>query len=1234
MPPSFIHPAPEFGPVPFWWWVGEPLDRGRLEWQLDRLLEKGVRNTIVSYNHHGDGAPNRGEPAVFTPEWWDLMRFMLEACERRGMRLSFQDYTLLNPTLEEIGREEPGMAGAGSLRETHVRVAAGGEAALRMEETGEVVAAFAYPFRAGRAHLEGALALTGAVRDGALQWQAPNGAGEWLVSLVWCRGSAFDPLHPQAGERVIERFYAPFEREAGAHLGKTLSISFQDELDFGGAMPRWSRVLPAEFLARKGYDLVPQLAALWHDLGPRSAKVRIDYADVVVRLMEERYFVPVFEWHERHGLLFGNDNIGRGGIEEGRRAYGDTFRTMRWYSAPGTDDPSLAGARAFRGLKVNSSIAHLYRRPRVWNECFHSSGWGTQPCEVVAALNADFVLGATVVNLHGLYYSTFGGWWEWAPPDFHFRQPYWDDTAAFTDYATRLCQTLSQGVHVCDVAIVYPITAIEGGLNPRVDASAEFEESVSERQAGKNGATLDAAEASAFGIGRRLVEAGVDFDFVDFESLERAEIRDGQLTVAGEAYRVLVLPWMSAARFSTLRVARDFARAGGLVVLFGCKPSASEHAGAKDAELDALVAELCDTHTPEGRPATVFIPERYREVLEVVTAHAGRDFDAAGTGFQAVHRRAGSTDYYFVFNPARAEIEGRVGFRATGRARRLDAWTGAAQALACECDSGGLSRSVLNLGPGEGVLVAFDATEVAAGVYGEGGAIPGARAVRSAAVECLELAATWEAELEPTRDNRHGDFRRPPTPGFLGAEARRFRHAQERPEGAEGWERREFADEDWSEVTFSFGQKLWCLGPLEPGAELEALERALAAATCIDPERGVRAGGREHRWRPYAFSTRWGVEDDPHLKDWAAGPHGLKGEVPDEFIELHADGRPGAVWLLWTAVEVAETRPATFVMGSRSRYAAWLNGQRVLAQEAELPPGRQSIWNLPHYRCEPREREVTLHAGANPLLLRFVQPVGQRMRAYAAFAPPADAPAPELALRWFAAPGQPSFNPRPDEVARASWYRFDSAPGLKALRVVARRACAAWADGAPLALVATERREDGLVESRFEVARPSPGCARVALRVEPVRGAFGGDALAEPVAMECGPGVLREGDWCAQGLAHYSGRAWYRQTVRLTEDEAARALHLDLGRVAATAEAWVNGRRLATLLAPPWRVLVQGAMQAGENRIEIRVANTLANHFHVGIPTPYAPAEQTVSGLLGPVTLTLSCARPSCGDDR
>ena len=46
----------------------------------------------------------------------------------------------------------------------------------------------------------------------------------------------------------------------------------------------------------------------------------------------------------------------------------------------------------------------------------------------------------------------------------------------------------------------------------------------------------------AFDTGRRLMASGIDWDFMDFESLARAEVRDGRLHVSGEAYRVLILP--------------------------------------------------------------------------------------------------------------------------------------------------------------------------------------------------------------------------------------------------------------------------------------------------------------------------------------------------------------------------------------------------------------------------------------------------------------------------------------------------------------------------------------------------------------------------------------------------------------------------------------------------------------------------------------------------------------------
>ena len=76
----------------------------------------------------------------------------------------------------------------------------------------------------------------------------------------------------------------------------------------------------------------------------------------------------------------------------------------------------------------------------------------------------NFVMGQNLLSLHGCYYTTHGGWWEWAPPCNCFRMPYWKHFSEFTHATLRLSYLLSQGVHVCDIAVVYPVATAEGDL--------------------------------------------------------------------------------------------------------------------------------------------------------------------------------------------------------------------------------------------------------------------------------------------------------------------------------------------------------------------------------------------------------------------------------------------------------------------------------------------------------------------------------------------------------------------------------------------------------------------------------------------------------------------------------------------------------------------------------------------------------------------------------------------------
>jgi len=74
---GFRAPPPEFRPVPFYWWAGEPLTRERIAWQLDRLKAQGIRQVVVSYPHGTDGATEPGTPPLFSADWWELFRWFL-----------------------------------------------------------------------------------------------------------------------------------------------------------------------------------------------------------------------------------------------------------------------------------------------------------------------------------------------------------------------------------------------------------------------------------------------------------------------------------------------------------------------------------------------------------------------------------------------------------------------------------------------------------------------------------------------------------------------------------------------------------------------------------------------------------------------------------------------------------------------------------------------------------------------------------------------------------------------------------------------------------------------------------------------------------------------------------------------------------------------------------------------------------------------------------------------------
>ena len=506
-------------------------------------------------------------------------------------------------------------------------------------------------------------------------------------------------LHPDYGKLMVEKYFQPFEDSMDPQGLEGMNYFFQDELIYNLNIRSWCEDMPGIFRKEKGYDILSHLDALFitrdEEVDAEAAKVRLDYAEVLTKLAEERYFKPIYDWNADRGLIYGCDNNGRG---LNPTEYLDYFRAISWFTAPGNDAP--ARGSSFRQSKVSSSIAHLYGRPRTWLEAFHSMGWDANGGLLTRQLDHHLIAGGNLLCLHGLYYTTHGGWWEWAPPSFHFRMPYWPHMKVWLKYAERMCYVLSQGDHVCDVAILYPTETMQAYPESRPDKTFE--------------------------VALGLSDAGIDYDFIDYQSLQNATIGDGSLSIAQETYKVLILAGTKAMHKETEESIRKFEKAGGLVLRV------------------------------DSGDDTDLLPQKIR-------GHLVPDFSTSSGKGKVLHRRVGKNDVYMVMDVPDGD---KMTFRATGKAERWDAVHGTISPIPVLSQENGLTTLEYTGSDGGSELIVFSPGKALRQKNKK------AKATES---EVVPIEGEWDVEIIPTMDNRWGDFRLPKSDGFIGIEAREFR---------------------------------------------------------------------------------------------------------------------------------------------------------------------------------------------------------------------------------------------------------------------------------------------------------------------------------------------------------------------------------------------------------------------------------------------------------------------------
>jgi len=930
-----------WGEVPLWWWEGEKMTKERATAELEKLVAKGVKSVCPIQR-----SPGRCDPASFTSEWWDMFAHVNEECKRLGMTLWAYDqvgyghYGWLEKAASRI--QDPRT----SRISFHTKKANEKTPVQMNLPEGKLLSARAYPVIDDKASDSKSIDITALVSGTKLAWTPKK--GDWRVAVMVAVPYQSFYLSDTSADEFIDIFYGKIERTLGkASMGTSFVGVFQDEHP---PTPRdiYTETLAQAFQKQHGYELTRALPAQHFDVGPLTPKYRTDYFDTYLRGVEDTYWKRVYDWTWDRGLLTSHDNWGRNTIYRQSEGYIDYFRSQRWFSSPGFDDAGRGSInrRNYYDTKIAASIARLYNRPRVWNEAFHSSGWGRTTEQTLSWLSVGMAYGANLYDEHGLYYASNASTWEHAAPDPHWRQPYWTYYNTLSDFVARTSYLMSQGKHVVDAAVHYPVVSLLTEVTPDGKRKPNYNEYMQ--------------------LSRTIYNAGIDNDIIDDDSILNATVKEGQLIAGGNGYRALVFGPEVTMRRAVLEKALDLVESGGTVLFHGQLPTASTEDGRDDKKLRLVLGKLLDytskAETKNDMSKTfpkggfcAYIEKGPEALPRLISEHIDRDFIAERENVYVTHRAMGDAHVYLVQNAVEGKsITMKARFRVKGTPERWDSFTGDILPVERFSYTDGYTVVEQNL---KGNIAEFF-------IFRGGDSTTTTQAPGNRQGLTDKLEEDWTFSVIATRDNQWGEFRWPPSDEVIGPEVRNFKYCEANSTSGTdlGWHKPDFDDHKWASTLYSVGPH-WLM--LNPSAKDNGIVKTvLKAASDIQVGDSIK----NLTWQEVIFSKTIGAAKPV--------PWGGHSGYPDGHIDKNFIHLPGGRKLLLTRIHSPKTQRCGLRVALRNKTPRlWVNGKEQ--------PFEDAVGNLP------------LKAGYNTVLLDL--PDGDHGRLFVQKSPPSIATMAEAA---------------------------------------------------------------------------------------------------------------------------------------------------------------------------------------------------------------------------------------------
>lgn len=686
----FLDPPNEYRPMPFLHLNGH-LTKPEIEKQLIEAHKYsgfgGIAPLPVSpgphwHDHHL--CPGM-TPDFLSNEYFDIYRHMLEVSAKQGTHIVLYD-DIDFPSGSAAGRllkEYPQYTRKYLQKQEFI--AAGGHTVAKAYELKPTQSWMA--LSAMDTITRQVISLQPFLKGNQLNWNAPAGTWRIMAFLIEYNvgpphGHLVDYMEPAAIEKLMEMTYDEYGKRFGNYLGNVINKTFFDDVGFVFMDQTWNKEISNIFQKKTGKDPALYYPALYYDIGPETRAARVAFYDARSELMAEGYVKQVSEWAEKyHVKSMGHppENYSPNSVV----TCGDILKFYRHADIPLLDVIFHYG-RGRNGYKQVSSAADLDDKGLVGAELCGAFAQDMDSVQLYRVAMETMVRGVNFIVPHGLWYDDDTAHIR-IPPLISYKSTYIGkavpDYSAFT---ARSCVLLQNGKRVVDIAVYWPINAVQG-----------------ESWIGRdNQSGLAVAQWIPPGVLNYQL-SGVLTDSVrrDFTYIRPEDLTNGKVTARGtelvlnnkvneQHFKVLIIPGGDVISAASLHAIKEYYQHGGKVIAVGALPRHAAEFG-RDEEVKKIIADIFNGFPSEslfvknqqgGQFAYLPTVDKQSMAAALTTmnitpdvAFDERSLPSLGAGcINYTHKQKDGRDIYYFINTTDNPMASMVTLR--GKVKDLEIW--------------------------------------------------------------------------------------------------------------------------------------------------------------------------------------------------------------------------------------------------------------------------------------------------------------------------------------------------------------------------------------------------------------------------------------------------------------------------------------------------------------------------------------------------------------------------------